>query len=151
MDKKILSFYIESNLFGVDIRLVKEINRNVDFTQVPDSDISVVGLFNMRGHVVTLFNIHKFLEGNSKEIKSSNNCIILKSFDDDSNFTGFFVDSLGSVLDIDQNCIEPSPSNLENIDAHCIDGIAKLEDELLIIIDPEKMISEKFDFIGSAV
>jgi purine-binding chemotaxis protein CheW len=144
MKKKILSFYINSNLFGVDIRIVKEINRNVNFTDVPDSEKMIIGLFNMRGHVVTLFNIHQFLEGDSKKVGGKNNCIILKSFEDDTNHTGFFVDKLGSVLDIEDEYLEPSPSNMSNIEAQCIEGIAKLETELLIVIQPERMFSEKF-------
>jgi purine-binding chemotaxis protein CheW len=142
--KKILSFYINQNLFGVDIRIVKEINRNVHYTDVPDSDEMIIGLFNMRGHVVTLFNIHKYLEGKSQVVGEKNNCIILKSFDDDINHTGFFVDRLGSVLDIEDEYLEPSPSNLSNVEAQCIEGIAKLETELLIVIQPEKMFSEKY-------
>lgn len=144
MKRKILSFYINSNLFGVDIEMVKEINRNVHFTDVPDSEEIIIGLFNMRGHVVTLFNIHQLLEGESNLSNEQNNCIILKSFDEALDHTGFFVDKLGSVLDIDDETLEPSPSNLSNLDPQCILGIAKLEKELLIAIQPERMFGEKF-------
>lgn len=145
MDKRILSFYIGKNLFGIDIKIVKEINRNVDFTPVPESDDVIIGLFNMRGHVVTLFDIHHILEGTREENNfQQNNCIVLKSFADDTNHTGFFVEQLGSVLDIDDEMLEPSPANLSELDANFVEGIAKLEKDLLIVIRPEKMFSEKY-------
>ena len=51
MQGKILTFYLQGELFGIDIKLVKEINRKINYTKVPGAPDFVVGLFNMRGQV----------------------------------------------------------------------------------------------------
>jgi len=54
MSENILSFNLCDNLLGVDVTLVKEINRNIEYTPIPGAKDSIVGFFNMRGQVVTL-------------------------------------------------------------------------------------------------
>ena len=54
---RILTFYLEGELFGIDIGLVKEINRKIKYTEVPGAPEHIVGLYNMRGQVVTIFDV----------------------------------------------------------------------------------------------
>lgn len=139
MSEKVLTFYLQGGLFGIDITLVKEINRNIEFTPVPDASPSIAGLFNMRGQVVTLFNLAKLMnyEENSEVKKLV--CIILKAPPNDPNQIGFLIDRPGDVVDIEKDSSEIPPANVGNIDGEYISSIVKLESELLMIIDPNKI------------
>lgn len=139
MIEKVLSFNINGSLFGIKVILIKEINRNVDITIVPDSKPHVVGLFNMRGHIVTLFDLVKLLNLKEENTTEKKICIILKAKPNDLNQFGFLIDNLGSVLDVDSEDCEPPPANIKSIESDYISSIVKLEDQLLMILDPDEI------------
>lgn len=138
MIDKVLSFYVDNNLFGIDIKLIKEINRHVEYTPIPDAREQIIGLLNMRGQVVTLFDFSKLI-GIKKQVGNSNTCIILKSNNNESNHVGFIIDKPGDVIDIIKKDCEIPPANMSNFEGEYIHNIVKLKDNLLTIINPEKL------------
>lgn len=143
MKGKILSFYLSERLFGIDISLVKEINRRVEYTPVPDTDHHIIGLFNMRGQIVTLLDISRMMGYEGKVWDQKSPCIILKAQADDPNQVGFLIDRCGDVLDVNEEECELPPANVGGISGEFISSVAKLKDGLLIIIDPDKIFNRQ--------
>lgn len=138
--EKVFTFYLEESLFGIDINRVKEINRHVEFTPVPGSKPFVKGLFNMRGQVVTLFDLGKILGYQvDKRETGRNACVILKAAANDPNQVGFLIDRPGDVVELDPAECELPPANVGGIDGEYIASIAKLQGKLLIIIRSERI------------
>jgi len=142
MQGKILTFYLQGELFGIDIKLVKEINRKINYTRVPGAPDFLVGLFNMRGQVVTVFDLVRFIYGRCDFIPDNPTCIILKSQDSESEHMGFVVDKPGDVLDVEEDWCEPMPGNIQHIDGRYIKEVVKLEDQLIMVIDADKIFGE---------
>ena len=138
MTENILSFNLCDNLLGVDVTLVKEINRNVEFTPIPGSKEHIVGFFNMRGQVVTLFDLAKLLGLGEMKNQEKLICIILKS-PKDPDQVGFLIDSPGDVLEIDIEEYEAPPANVGIVESEFIDSVVKLKEELLIVLDTKKI------------
>lgn len=142
MTEQILTFYICDNLIGINVKLIKEINRNIEYTPVPEARPHIIGLFNMRGQVVTLFNLSNLI-GLSGESKSDRlTCIILKEpgYPDQ---VGFQIDRPGDVIDIDKDDFESPPANINGFESEFLSSVVKLKDELLIVIDPVKVLQAK--------
>ncbi|MCX7841953.1 MAG: chemotaxis protein CheW [Clostridia bacterium] len=143
MTGKVLTFRLEGGLLGIDITLVKEISRSVEFTPVPDAPEYIVGLFNMRGQVVTLLNLMKMIGKDGKKWEQKSACIFLKNLQGDaSDQVGFPIDAPGDVVDIEDEQCEPPPANVGGMEGEFIECVVKLEDELLIIIDPLKVFEQ---------
>jgi purine-binding chemotaxis protein CheW len=140
---KILTFYLCERLFGIDITLVKEINRSVEHTPVPDTDSHIVGLFNMRGQIVTLFDISEIMGYEQKNWGQRSACVILKAQSGDLSQVGFLIDRCGDVLDIEEEECELPPANVGGVSGEFISSVAKLQNDLLLIIDPGKLFVEK--------
>ncbi len=143
MTGKVLSFYLRGKMFGLDINLVKEISRRFEYSHVPDSDPQIVGLMNLRGQVVTLFNLGKILglsePEQRNEEKSNAACIILKAQANNPNQVGFLIDQSGDVLDIQQDWCEKTPANVEEINGEYISEVVKLNDQLLLMLDTDRV------------
>lgn len=137
--EKVLSFYINNKFFGVYLTLIKEINRNVEYTPVPNSKDYIAGLFNMRGQVVTLFDLVKLMGLEDGEYKPGTTSIVLKAAPNTPNQAGFLVDKVGDVIDVDKDDCEVPPANVVGIDVEFISSVVKLKDKLLIILDPAKI------------
>lgn len=122
-------------LFGIDILTVKEINRNVEYTPVPDAPPHIVGLLNMRGQVVTLFDLAGLMGYRLSSGNGRSTCIILKNSPENQDYIGFFIDYPGSVIDIDDDSCEPPPPNVSIMENKFVDQIVKLDEGLLLIIN----------------
>jgi purine-binding chemotaxis protein CheW len=140
MTSKVLTFYLNEELYGVDINIVKELNRNIDYTKVPDSNDHIKGLFNMRGQIVTVFDLNKIL-GFEEKTYTKNTCITLKMTSKIINTVGFLIDKTGDVLEIDEEITESPPANIKGIEDKFIKLIAKIEENILIVLDPETIFN----------
>ena len=143
--KKILTFYLNNSLFGIDIILVKEINRNIEYTSVPGANDYISGLYNMRGQIVTLFNLSKIIRFKESNKKRQDISIILKSQHNSPNQIGFIIDELGDVIDLNMNDCEFPPPNIGPDKENYISNIVKLKEQLLMIIDYGKILERILD------
>lgn len=142
MTENILSFNLCDNLLGIDVTLVKEINRNIEFTQIPGAKDHIVGFFNMRGQIVTLFDLAKILNLGEMKREGKLICIILKS-PKDPDQVGFLIDAPGDVLEIDIEEYENTPANLGETESEYIESVIKLKNELLMVINSKKIFNNK--------
>lgn len=137
---RILTFYLEGELFGIDIGLVKEINRKIKYTEVPGAPEHIVGLYNMRGQVVTIFDVACILHKRKSDIPEGPTCIVLKNNDAENEYLGFVVDRPGDVLDIPDQWRQPLPENLEHEYGQYIKEVVRLEDELAAVLDIHRIL-----------
>lgn len=135
----ILTFRIKDVLFGIEIEFVREVNRNVEYTNVPGAPEKVVGLFNMRGHVVVLFNLAYLFHYKDTKVSTESACIVLKSSNGNMDNVGFIIDKTGDVLQIEDDQCEPPAANATVWDMEYIKSVIKTENELLLLIDPDKV------------
>ena len=134
-----MTFYLCDNQYGIDIRLVKEINRKIKYTPVPGAPPHIVGLFNMRGQVVTLFDLAGILGYDDLCEKDNPTCIILKNREQRPDFVGFLEDKLGDVRDVSPEECEMLPVNGDQVQDKYLKEIIKTESQLIMSIDPDKI------------
>jgi len=138
MSENILSFNLCDSLLGIDVTLVKEINRNIEYTPIPGAKEEIVGFFNMRGQVVTLYDLAKILNLGQMQKQEKQICIILKN-PKDPDQAGFLIDSPGDVIEVDEQECEVIPANLGEVESEYIESVLKLKDDLLMVINSEKI------------
>lgn len=139
---KIVSFKLDDELFAVEITKVKEINRNVEYTIVPLADSKIVGLFNMRGQVVTLFNLAIMLGHSSRDIPERVTCIILKDSGGSPNQKGFIIQQTGDVYDIPDDACLPPPPNTDPAESGYLQAVARADGHLVRILNTEALFNE---------
>jgi purine-binding chemotaxis protein CheW len=105
---------------------------------------TIVGLFNMRGQVVTLFNLARILEYEEKEPSEKKTCIILKAQPNNLNQIGFLIDKTEDVFDLDEELCEPPPANSAFKEHKYVKKVAKLEKELLLLIENQGIFGNEF-------
>ncbi len=139
---QLVSFFIGSEEFGVDILYVQEINRMSQVTKVPNAPDFVNGVINLRGRVIPVIDLRlKF--GMPKKEHDKNTRIIVMEVS--GKTVGFIVDSVNEVLRISKDVTEPPPELAMGINSEYIKAVGKLEDRLLILIDLEKILSKEED------
>ncbi|MFZ5806159.1 MAG: chemotaxis protein CheW [Verrucomicrobiota bacterium] len=154
-NRQFITFYLDQCLFGIDILLVREINRNLDITPVDLAPEYVRGLLNLRGQIVTVVDLGVRLELGARNIQSSSSCIILKTNTEidrarsreeiedttSQDLVGLLVDRIGDVVSVDSSMIEPPPTHTHGVSGHFLSGVIKLEKQLLVTLKTSKILS----------
>ncbi len=136
--KQFVTFQIGDHLLGIDILRVREINRVLDITPVQHSQPYMRGLINLRGQIVTIFDLGVRLGLGPRKLTERSHNIILKP-----DTVGLLADSIGDVVETREEDIEPPPANAGEIEGKFIEGVLKLETDLLVILSAGKLLEYK--------
>ncbi|RYZ67812.1 MAG: chemotaxis protein CheW [Proteobacteria bacterium] len=137
-----LTFVLNSQMYGVPISAIREINRVTEITPVPQTPIYYAGVMNLRGKVISVVDLRlKFHLNSSAHTRQT--CIIVIEGND--NQVGMIVDSISGVIDLTDGQIEVPPTMGKEDPASYVTGMGKLEDSVLILLDIVKCLSQEED------
>ncbi len=135
---QLVTFKLSSEEFGVDILKVQEIIKMMNVTKIPNAPVFIEGVINLRGKIIPIVDLRKRLGFKDREYDKSTRIIVVEL---DGLVLGFIVDSVSEVLRIPENTIEPPPSMVAGIESEYIEGVGKLDDRLLILLELKKIFT----------
>ncbi len=137
-----LTFELNQEIYGVDILGIKEIIDYGSITKVPMVSDCIAGVINLRGSVVPVINLaSRFSQASANKTKKSSVIIIEITHESQKMEIGIVVDVVNEVIDVFTDEIEPSPSFGTKIRSDFISGMAKVKDNLLVMLNIEKVLS----------
>jgi purine-binding chemotaxis protein CheW len=128
---------IGGQLFGLPILRVQDVFAPERLTAVPLSPSEVAGVLNLRGRIVTLIDMRSRLGLGSREDGQQSMAIGVESRGESY---GLLIDSVGEVLKLDNQSWEPNPSNLDARLASVSTGIYRLDSQLLMVLDVDRVL-----------
>jgi purine-binding chemotaxis protein CheW len=137
---QLVTFSIGEEEFGVNILQVQEIIRTMDITKVPRAPEFVEGVINLRGKVIPIVDMRSRFGLESKEHDKYTRIIVIEI---EMIIVGFVVDSVSEVLRIPANSVQPPPPVVAGMESDYIDGVGKLEDRLLILLDLDSLLDNE--------
>lgn len=138
MELQLVVFSLGKEEYGVPIDQVREINRFAEITQVPKAPTSVLGVINLRGHVIPVISLRQRFGFPEKPADAASRIVVS---DVAGQTAGFVVDSVTEVLRLSDGSIEPAPQTTNTVDSAFIQGIGKLEDRMVIVLDLEQVFT----------
>jgi purine-binding chemotaxis protein CheW len=133
-------FYVGSALCGIDIRVIQEMNKQMEMTRVPGAPSYVLGIMNLRGRIVTIIDLGKKLGlGESKKTEQSR-IIIVNSREEN---IGLLVDRIADVVTTRWEDVDPTPSNIKGIKGKYFHGVCKAGKELVAILDIDTVLGDE--------
>ncbi|MDD4733005.1 MAG: chemotaxis protein CheW [Desulfovibrio sp.] len=135
---QLVTFRIGEEEFGVDILAVQEIIRTMAITKVPKAPNFVEGVINLRGKVIPIVDLRRRFGMEDRAGDKHNRIIVIET---GNIIVGFMVDSVSEVLRIPASTIEAPPAVVSGLESDYIDGVGKLDDRLLIMLDLDRLLS----------
>jgi purine-binding chemotaxis protein CheW len=132
------TFFLGKEEYGVDVRLVQEIIRVSEITQVPRAPDFIKGVINLRGRIIPVVDLKRKLELGEVEVARASRIVVVKIKE---RLIGLLVDGASQVLKVPVSTIEAAPDEVTEIDAAAIRGVAKLDGRLIILMDLTKTLS----------
>jgi purine-binding chemotaxis protein CheW len=142
--RKVLTFSLGEEAYGVDILSLKEIRGWSPVTRIPQAPEAVLGVLNLRGAVVPVIDLRLRLGLRAAEFTPLTVIIVLAfPMERGHRECGIVVDQVMDVVDIEADRIKPAPDMTSARTAELIDGIATLDDQMLILLNPENLVTRE--------
>ncbi len=134
-DFQIVNFTVDNINYGVPVEQVREVRDMQAVTPVPGAPAYVEGVTNLRGQIITVFDLRKRLGLPEKEGAGEKILII----DLEKSAVGVVVDAVTEVSTIKEADVE---KNMEVTSAlgDFILGVGKQNDHLAVILDISKIV-----------
>lgn len=134
-----VTFRLDSETYGINVMQVQEVLRHTEIAPVPGAPDYVLGIINLRGNVVTVIDTRQRFALQSAPVTEQTRIVIIES---DRQVVGILVDSVAEVVYLRQSEIETAPHIGTDESAKFIQGVCNKNDELLILVDLDKMMTD---------
>jgi len=128
---------IGGQLFGMPIRSVQDVFLPERITRVPLASPEFAGVLNLRGRIVTLIDMRERLGLPPRESDATPMAVGVELRGESY---GLLIDSIGEVHKLDESMREPNPINLDARLARVSSGIYRLDGQLLMLVDVDRVL-----------
>ena len=149
LKNRYLTFLIDKETFGIEIRYVMEIIGIQAITEMPEMPEYVKGIINLRGKIIPVMDIRIRFKKAPKDY-DDRTCVIV--IDYDGLATGFIVDSVSEVMTIPESEVMDRPSMSAGENRGYVSKIGKANGNVILLLDCGKLLNtQEFDDLLSAL
>jgi purine-binding chemotaxis protein CheW len=134
--RKLVTFSLDDRKFALSVSAVQRIIRVVEVTALPKAPEIVIGIINMQGQVIPVFDIRRRFHLPAREMQLNNQLIIASTT---KRTVALIVASVDDVIEIPGERIIAAEQILPELEY--VEGIVKTEDGLVLIHDLERFLS----------
>lgn len=135
--KEYVTAMIGGQLFGLPILHVQDVFIPERVTRVPLAPPEIAGVLNLRGRILTLIDMSGRF---GLPTRTSDRAKMAIGVELRGESYGLLIDGIGEVLALDETAREPNPINLDPRLARVSAGIHRLEGQLLMVVDVERVL-----------
>lgn len=140
-DIKPIIFKLDNESYGIDISLVNAIEPSLQTVKIPNAPSHIKGIINLRGDVIPVFSLRSKFNMKEQTENSAEQKIIV------TNIKGMpialEVDMVSEIQTIDKTNITDVPEIVKSYDTLYIKSIAKIDQNIVIILNTEKLMSDE--------
>lgn len=136
--RELLTFRLGEEEYGIDILSVQEIRRYEAVTRIANTPEFIKGVINMRGTIVPIVDLRIKFRLGSVEYDDFTVVVILNVA---NRVIGIVVDAVSDVIAVDAEAVRPAPEFGAHLDTDYLDGLATVDERMVIIVDIEALIT----------
>jgi purine-binding chemotaxis protein CheW len=137
---------LDDQLFGLPISRVQDVFVPDRLTHVPLSPPEIAGVLNLRGRIVTAIDMRCRLGLPARDGKTS---AIAVGIELKGESYGLLVDAVGEVMKLPKDGCEAKPANLDARLAEVAAGVYRLDGQLLVVLDIDRVFDMSSDAIAA--
>ncbi len=142
-NRKYVTFRIGNEIYGIDIMLIHSIVDYEDVRAIPNAPVYVEGLYNLRGEVIPIINLHSRFQIPVAELADKDAVDGIIIIDVEKCKVGLVVDSVLRIIEIDTKQIQQSSAGHDKIGNAYVTGVYIDKNEYIVILDAYKIFAPK--------
>lgn len=143
--QQLVCFKLADEEYAIKITDIQEVIRVQRITPLPQMPEFVLGVINLRGYVISVFDLRKKLHLPAKGFDNKTKIVVAKI---DERMFSMIVDEILENVTLEQNQIDPAPTVKMKINRECVLGLGELEGRMITILNLEKIHEEVSAEIG---
>ncbi|MFP4066269.1 MAG: chemotaxis protein CheW [Spirochaetaceae bacterium] len=139
---QLVTFELAGETYGIDIMQVEGIVQVQDIRPIPYAPEYVEGIFNLRGEIIPVINLHRRFRLQTVELSEEDKLLsgmVVLSID--RMHLAVMIDKVSRVVRVRQEDIQSPPQMISGIGAEYIQGVVNNEDSYLIILDARRLFN----------
>lgn len=137
-----VTFSVGGQIYCLDIMLIREIRRWVPVTPLPHADPQVLGVINLRGSVIPIYDLAVHF-GITRTAPSARNVVIV--VDVQGSSFGILVESVSEILTVNKSDVQETPRMNRGNQPSLIDGLISVGDDMAQLIDLRQIARQPAD------
>ena len=137
---------LDGQLFGLPISRVQDVFMPDRLTRVPLASPEIAGVLNLRGRIVTAIDLRRRL---GMPARTDGGAPMAVGIELRGESYGVLIDSVGEVMKLAEETREPNPVNLDARLARASAGVHRLDGQLLVILDVDRVLDMAADAIAA--
>lgn len=133
-----VTVFIGDQLLGLQVLRVQDVLGPQRITRVPLAPPEVLGSLNLRGRIVTAIDVRRRLGLPARTDKKPSMSVVVEHHGD---LYSLQVDSVGEVMTLNVDDYEANPSTMEQLWREVSNGIYRLKDRLLVVLDVDRLLN----------
>jgi len=137
---QLVVFQLGSELYGADISVVREVSPLQRVTRVPRTPKYMEGVTNLRGRVIPVVDLRRRL---GLPVAAATKSTRIAVAELEGGQVGMIVDAVQEVLRVPASSIEPPSQLLSKVDSEYVQGVAKVDGRLIILLDLARVLQRE--------
>ncbi len=146
-ERQLVIFQFAGERYGVNIQDVREIIRTQAVTKIPSAPEHVLGVIDLRDTVIPVIDLRQRLSLEVRAETDDNRIVVVEAH---GQQVGVLVDAVQEVLRIQDDRVEANSAIVTTADSYYIEGVARLDEGLLILLDIEKALDRDSEALDEA-
>ncbi len=136
-----ITFLIDKEEYGISVLLVQEIMRYQRLTKINNSNKVIKGVFNFRGNVIPVLDMHFKLGLPPGEYDEFTVIIVVEV---GGKTLGMIVDRVSDILSFQPSDVQPVDADFaEDVKTNYLQAIGKTGNKIIQLMNPDKLFSQK--------
>ncbi len=139
---QLVTFQLGAEQYGIDIMEVEGIVKVEDVRPVPNAPVYVEGIFNLRGDIIPVINLHRRFHIQKAQLEEGDELLsgfVIIRLDD--MLLAVMIDKVERVVTVDRSAIQRPPEMISGIGAEYIEGVVHSDDHYLIILNTRRLFN----------
>lgn len=133
---QMVAFHLGEQRYALPIGSVQEIQQIVAVSEAPATSHAVIGMVNLRGHVIPAIDLRSLIGMPKQEYRLDTPMIICRA---DDHLVALVVDDVEDVLDLQAGSLTPPPK-LHSLSEKMI-GVVHLDTDLVFLLSVERLVA----------
>ena len=144
--RQYVGFILGNEKYAISITDVEEIIRLTEITPVPKAPDFIEGIINLRGRVIPVADLKKRINLGEANYDDKTRIVVVMLRE---KRMGLIIDSVEEIIRIEADQIEQAPALTMSMDASYVEGVAKTDKAMIIILNIHKIFtSDEQDMLG---
>lgn len=145
MTRQLITFEVESQVFGIDIMAIREIRAWTPTTRLPQVPHYVAGVVNLRGTVLPVVDLAARLGWRATEPTARHVIIVTQIL---GQFRGLIVDSVSDIVTVPIASLQPPPTTGDAV-VPFLEGLVSIDERMVMVLDLPSL-TDAYDFAEAA-